>query len=258
MPTTSTIRGAAIGIALFIFLAIISALISANVRQLAAETGWDRYFLRAWQALPDQIRNMLSGWQPLRQKWWLWLILGFSSGVAVALTTVSQRGHGPFVFDYRPPYIQTPHERAQIDDTGWRFSIGFTFDKKLIKANAIIVSVSQKVAGKWERLIASNEEAKIGWDDYALSHDPRDLAADNEQQIVLFHYWGTDTSLDMFIKRVEGEFKKYHSIQPGEYRLVIRIDSQTFENENVVGRVHLWWCGNPESIRIEPEEYTKE
>jgi hypothetical protein len=85
MPTLETIRTAAIAIAAFIGLTICSGLITANVRQLANEKGWDAIFLRAWNVAPAWGRKMLSGWLPLRQLWWLWLSFGMSGGLGVAL-----------------------------------------------------------------------------------------------------------------------------------------------------------------------------
>jgi hypothetical protein len=85
MSTLATIRTAAIAIAAFLVLGICSGLIGANVRRLAAEKGWDAVFLRAWNAAPVGARNMLSGWRPLRELWWVWLSLGLSVGLGVAL-----------------------------------------------------------------------------------------------------------------------------------------------------------------------------
>jgi hypothetical protein len=85
MPTLATIQTAAIAIAAFISLAICSALISANVRRLANEKGWDAFFLLAWNIAPAWGRKMLSGWLPLRQLWWLWLSFGMSGGLGIAL-----------------------------------------------------------------------------------------------------------------------------------------------------------------------------
>ena len=85
MPILATIQTAAVAIAGFIIFAIFSALVGANVRRLAAEKGWDSIFLRAWNAAPEVMRNMLSSWLPLRQLWWLWLSLGLSGGLGMAL-----------------------------------------------------------------------------------------------------------------------------------------------------------------------------
>jgi hypothetical protein len=89
MLTLSTIKTAAFAIAGFIILGIGSGLISANVRRLATEFGWDTFFLWAWNAVPAGIRKMLSGWKPLRQLWWLWLSLGMSGGLGTALWLLS-------------------------------------------------------------------------------------------------------------------------------------------------------------------------
>lgn len=85
-PTLLTVRTAAIAIASFIFLGICSGLLSANVRRLASEKGWDSLFLKVWNSTPEWGRKLLSGWNPLRQLWWLWLIFGLSAGLGVALS----------------------------------------------------------------------------------------------------------------------------------------------------------------------------
>jgi hypothetical protein len=85
MLDLSTIRTAAISIAAFLFLAICSSFISANVRRLAQEKGWDTFFLAAWNAAPVGARNMLSGLAPPHKLWWVWLSLGLSGGLSVAL-----------------------------------------------------------------------------------------------------------------------------------------------------------------------------
>jgi hypothetical protein len=79
--TLATIQTAALSIAGFIF----TALIGFNLRRLAAELGWDGLFTWAWKAAPAGMRNILLGWNPLRQLWWLWLSLGLSSGPGISL-----------------------------------------------------------------------------------------------------------------------------------------------------------------------------
>ena len=59
-------------------------LISANVRKLASERGWDIGLVRLWDALPEKWRDEMR-WQRLRGRWWLWAIFGLSGGVALAL-----------------------------------------------------------------------------------------------------------------------------------------------------------------------------
>jgi hypothetical protein len=84
----ATIRTSALAIAGFILLAIISGLISANTRRVAAEHGWDTFFLRAWNAIPAGWRNVLPD-SPPHKLWWLWLCLGLSSGLGIALWLLS-------------------------------------------------------------------------------------------------------------------------------------------------------------------------
>jgi hypothetical protein len=89
MFTLSTIQTSSIAIASFIFLGICSGLISANVRRLAGEKGWDAWFLKVWNSTPEWGRKMLAGWAPLRQLWWLWFVFGLSGGLGAALFILS-------------------------------------------------------------------------------------------------------------------------------------------------------------------------
>ncbi len=111
MLAISTIRAAALGIAGFIALGIVSAFISANVRRLAAAKGWDEYLLRVWNSFPSWARRMATGWAPLRQLWWLWLFLGLSSGLGISLTIIGQPSHltsqGTTVLPSAPSQRQT-------------------------------------------------------------------------------------------------------------------------------------------------------
>jgi hypothetical protein len=74
------IRDAAWAVAAFLLVAIFTAYISANVRQLAAYLKWDSHFLRLWRGI-----EKLSQCK-LREKWWLWLCLGASAGLAMSLS----------------------------------------------------------------------------------------------------------------------------------------------------------------------------
>lgn len=58
MPTLESIRAGAVGIAIFIVVAIVTGLIGANVRHLAAAKKWDTHFLRVWDLLPAASANM--------------------------------------------------------------------------------------------------------------------------------------------------------------------------------------------------------
>jgi hypothetical protein len=59
-------------------------LISANVRKLASERGWDNGLVRLWDVLPEKFRDKLR-WEHMRGLWWLWSIFGVSAGLALAL-----------------------------------------------------------------------------------------------------------------------------------------------------------------------------
>jgi hypothetical protein len=85
----TTTRNAATGIAIFLFLAVVTA----NVRVLAAHAGWDdQLFLILWrriEAHPHAFAMLKLG-ASLRNKWWFWLSLGLSSGFAIALWLQSE------------------------------------------------------------------------------------------------------------------------------------------------------------------------
>jgi hypothetical protein len=59
-------------------------LISANVRKLASERGWDNGLVRLWDVLPEKFRDRFR-WEHLHGLWWLWSIFGVSAGLALAL-----------------------------------------------------------------------------------------------------------------------------------------------------------------------------
>jgi hypothetical protein len=69
--------------------ALVLPLISANVRKLASERGWDNGLVRLWDALPEKFRDDLR-WVHLLGLWWLWSILGLSGGVVLALWLIPQ------------------------------------------------------------------------------------------------------------------------------------------------------------------------
>jgi hypothetical protein len=90
-------RGIATTVFIFIALAIITGFISANVRVFASNRGFDTYLHRladhpqiaaAIRATIEWYRRIVAGWQPLRQRWWLWLALGLSGGIAASLWMV--------------------------------------------------------------------------------------------------------------------------------------------------------------------------
>lgn len=82
----------------FLILQIITSLIGANIRTVAAKRGWDTVLdkgIAELMAVPivgrviTYTRDMIGGWVPLRRRWWLWLFLGLSLGVAASLWTIS-------------------------------------------------------------------------------------------------------------------------------------------------------------------------
>jgi hypothetical protein len=75
------IRAAATSVSAFIFLAVVSALITANVGKLADKHGWDNFLVRWTEKLL---------WERLRGLWWLWSIFGLSVGIALALWLTPQ------------------------------------------------------------------------------------------------------------------------------------------------------------------------
>ena len=58
--------------------------ISENVKVSLRRKGWDTWL--TW--IEDQLPTIMRG-QPLRQRWWLWLALGFTGGVSLSLWIAS-------------------------------------------------------------------------------------------------------------------------------------------------------------------------
>jgi hypothetical protein len=73
------VRAVATSVFGFIVLAMVSALISANVRKLADKHGRDNFLVR-W--------TEKSRWERLRGLWWLWSIFGLSGGIALTLWVI--------------------------------------------------------------------------------------------------------------------------------------------------------------------------
>jgi ElaB/YqjD/DUF883 family membrane-anchored ribosome-binding protein len=66
---------------------LLAGLVSANVRQLAAAKKWDNFFLRGWDFCAALLPKALgAGW---KEKWWFWISLGLSAGIAGSLWAVS-------------------------------------------------------------------------------------------------------------------------------------------------------------------------
>jgi hypothetical protein len=79
-----TLRAAATWLFGVLVTALALPFISANVRKLASERGWDNGLVRLWDALPEKFRDKLR-WEHLHGLWWLWSIFGVSGGLALAL-----------------------------------------------------------------------------------------------------------------------------------------------------------------------------
>jgi hypothetical protein len=59
--------------------------IGENVKVFLRRKGWDTWLTRIEDKLPTFVRYAVTRWQPLRQRWWLWLALGFTGGVSLSL-----------------------------------------------------------------------------------------------------------------------------------------------------------------------------
>jgi hypothetical protein len=62
--------------------------VSANVRQLAAAKGWDGFLLRGWDYGVALLPRAIGGaWH--KSRWWFWLTMGLSGGIAASLWLVT-------------------------------------------------------------------------------------------------------------------------------------------------------------------------
>jgi hypothetical protein len=77
---------------------LLAGFVSANVRRLAAEKGWDNILLNLWDWSAHQVRRISGSSDPRvddfivmpwRGKWLFWLALGLSVGIAISLWLVS-------------------------------------------------------------------------------------------------------------------------------------------------------------------------
>jgi hypothetical protein len=79
-----TIKTPALTLAITLVVYIFLELVKANIRHVAAAKGWDSFFLKIWDAIPEWGHKLLVGWAPIRERWWLWLTLGLSGGLSIA------------------------------------------------------------------------------------------------------------------------------------------------------------------------------
>lgn len=178
----------------------------------------------------------------------------FPKTVTRIMSYVTPSDVAVFSFGYREPYVQPPETRIPKGLPGWRFSVGFIANRRLVATNPKIVYATMYVNGKWERLISSNQEDNIGWDAYQQSYNPKEIPARNEQQIVLFHYGLHGDKFELFNERDQGELSQYKNIGPGEYKFILRVTADNLD-EPLMKTMHVWWYGTPNTIRIEPEDY---
>jgi len=91
-------------VATSVFVFILLAMATANVRKFADKHGWDNLLVRCIEILP---------WERLRGLWWLWSIFGLSGGVALTLwlpglIDVPQRvalEYAPFQWDWEQAFL---------------------------------------------------------------------------------------------------------------------------------------------------------
>jgi hypothetical protein len=90
-----------------IFTFIVGSFLSANIRKLASDRGWDNLLVHGWDKLPQKWRDELR-WDRLQRLWWLWFIFGGSGGAALAL--------------WLTPFPPKSTFLALEDGQKWRFS----------------------------------------------------------------------------------------------------------------------------------------
>jgi hypothetical protein len=89
MSISVSVREIATTVSGGLLLWILGTVATANVRKFLANRNYDG-FLDKWAGHPaivEWCRRMIAGWEPLRKRWWLWLALGLSAGVAATLWT---------------------------------------------------------------------------------------------------------------------------------------------------------------------------
>lgn len=164
-------------------------------------------------------------------------------------TSPAVKGPCEFLFAYKQPYIEPESYRATYNLPGTRFSIGLKSSIHLSSANPEILSVERFTNGAWEPLIFSNAEDKLMWDDLERMYQPKDISEDNEQQIILFHYF--QGKLLLSNERDAAEFSRYKDLKPRAYQLHIRVNDAGGRADKCRQLVHVEWYGDPETMRIE-------
>lgn len=114
-----TAQTAAITLAAYLGLRIVESLIHANVARWAEQIGLDSILTRLLGWLPERLRRMIAGWPEMRRRWWLWVTLGLSLGVALTPKIEAALGYRlPNPPSVAPPSThpsQTPQPGCQGD-----------------------------------------------------------------------------------------------------------------------------------------------
>jgi hypothetical protein len=80
------LRDRATAVLVAFLILMITSFISANVSAWAKAKGYDNWLLNLSSKLP---RFLTAGWPTTRQRWWLWLGLGMSGGLAASLWVIT-------------------------------------------------------------------------------------------------------------------------------------------------------------------------
>jgi hypothetical protein len=143
------LRTAATSVFSFILLAMVSGLISANVRKFADKHGWDNVLVRSTEKLR---------WERVRGLWWFWSIFGVSGGVALVLWVTPLVGVSPaFVATNNlltadsPNYVGSPlgirWESANLVVVQPGLIYGFRIDTKNVGKEELTLKNSYLISG---------------------------------------------------------------------------------------------------------------